>query len=353
MKKILLFIFSFFVFLNVVNAGGYIVYDIDSGSIIKASNENEKHLIASTSKIMTAIIAIEENNLEEIITVDKNILSAVGSSIYLEIGEKISLKDLIYGMMLRSGNDAATMIAINNSGSMESFAKKMNDYAVKIGMKNTSFINAHGLEGKDGNGNISTSFDMALLTSYAMKNETFKSIFKTQNYSCKSDKKSYVWFNKNKLLKYDYVTGGKTGYTKKAKRTLVTTGLVNGTNIVVVTLNDPNDWQTHLSSYDYVKKNYINVPVLDKDKFKININNIFIEDKLLIKNNYNKLVRNSEIKYFKIKYLLSSKDNYKNNDIVGQANIYFKDDLVHTENIYIQKNNKKSRKNFFKRLFKL
>lgn len=355
MKKTLLFIFSFFMLTKVsmaISASSYIVYDMDNNRVLKSYNENEQKLIASISKIMTAIIAIENGNIQQNVTVDKNILTAVGSSIYLEIGEKISLKDLLYGMMLRSGNDAATMIAINISGSMEKFAEKMNEYAKKLGMNNTTFYNSHGLENNDGIGNISTAYDMALLTSYAMQNDIFKEIFKTKIYNAKSDKKSYTWQNKNKLLKYDYITGGKTGYTQKAKRTLVTTGYINNTNIVIVTLNDPNDWLDHQNLYENIKNNYQNIEVLNKKKFNVN-NNIFIEDKLYIKDNYSILVNEKEKNKLKIKYYLTNNDNYDNNDIVGYVCIYLNNKEIYNENIYISVNKKKnSIKNFFKKIFK-
>lgn len=355
MKKILLFIFSFFMLTKVsmaISASSYIVYDMDNNRVLKSYNENEQKLIASISKIMTAIIAIENGNIQQNVTVDKNILTAVGSSIYLEIGEKISLKDLLYGMMLRSGNDAATMIAINISGSMEKFAEKMNEYAKKLGMNNTTFYNSHGLENNDGIGNISTAYDMALLTSYAMQNDIFKEIFKTKIYNAKSDKKSYTWQNKNKLLKYDYITGGKTGYTQKAKRTLVTTGYINNTNIVIVTLNDPDDWLDHQNLYENIKNNYQNIEVLNKKKFNLN-NNIFIEDKLYIKDNYSILVNEKEKNKLKIKYYLTNNDNYDNNDIVGYVCVYLNNKEIYNENIYISVNKKKnSIKNFFKKLFK-
>ena len=335
-----------------ISASSYIVYDMDNNRVLKSYNENEQKLIASISKIMTAIIAIENGNLQQNVTVDKNILTAVGSSIYLEIGEKISLKDLLYGMMLRSGNDAATMIAINISGSMEKFAEKMNEYAKKLGMNNTTFYNSHGLENNDGVGNTSTAYDMALLTSYAMQNDIFKEIFKTKIYNAKSDKKSYTWQNKNKLLKYDYITGGKTGYTQKAKRTLVTTGYINNTNIVIVTLNDSNDWLDHQNLYENIKNNYQIIEVLNKKKFNLN-NNIFIEDKLYIKDNYSILVNEKEKNKLKIKYYLTNNDNYDNNDIVGYVCVYLDNKEIYNENIYISVNKKKnSIKNFFKKLFK-
>ena len=352
MKKILLVIFSFFILCKTVNAS-YIVYDMDNNRVLKEINMNEKHLVASTSKIMTAIVAIENSNLDSKVIVTKDILSAVGSSIYLEIGEKISMKDLLYGMMLRSGNDAATMIAIHVSGSMEKFTEKMNEYAKKIGMKNTLFYNSHGLENKNGLGNTSTAYDMAVLTTYAMQNDKFRKIFSTKNYNCKSDRKNYSWQNKNKLLKYDYVTGGKTGYTKKAKRTLVTTGLINGTNIVIVTLNDPNDWETHKASYKYVKKNYQNERILNKNKFSLDTKNLFIEDTLYIKNNFNLLINNSEKKLIKIKYFIKKDSNYDNDDIVGYASIYLNNKEVGNEDIYIKKGKRNSKiKNFFQKLFK-
>ena len=245
------------------------------------------------------------------------------------------------------------MIAIHVSGSMEKFTEKMNEYAKKIGMKNTLFYNSHGLENKDGLGNTSTAYDMAVLTTYAMQNDKFRKIFGTKNYNCKSDRKNYSWQNKNKLLKYDYVTGGKTGYTKKAKRTLVTTGLINGTNIVIVTLNDSNDWETHKTSYKYIKKNYKNEKILNKNKFSLDTKNLFIEDTLYIKNNFNLLINNSEKKLIKIKYFIKKDSNYDNDDIVGYASIYLNNKEVGNEDIYIKKGKRNGKiKNFFQKLFK-
>ncbi len=236
---------------------------------------------------------------------------------------------------------------------MEKFTEKMNEYAKKIGMKNTLFYNSHGLENKDGFGNTSTAYDMAILTSYAMQNDKFRKIFSTKNYNTKSDRKSYSWQNKNKLLKYDFVTGGKTGYTKKAKRTLVTTGQVNNTNIAIVTLNDPNDWETHKKSYEYIKKNYKKEKILNKNKFSLDTKNLFIEDTLYIKNNFNLLVTNSEKKLIKIKYFIKKDSNYDNDDIVGYASIYLNNKEIGNEDIYIKKGKRKNKiKNFFQKLFK-
>ena len=121
---------------------------------------------------------------------------------------------------------------------------------------NKLFLNNHGLEEKNGEGNLSTAYDMAILTSYAMKNESYREIVKTKKYVAKTNLKTYVWHNKNKLLSYDYITGGKTGYTDKAKRTLVSTGSRNGMNFVVVTIKDSDDWNTHKTLYENTFENY-------------------------------------------------------------------------------------------------
>ena len=332
MKKFLIIV-SFFMLLNNVHsisASSYIVYDMDSNRVLQSNNKDNQRLIASISKIMTAIIAIENGTLEDTITADKTILKGVGSSIYIEVGESLTLKDLLYGMMLRSGNDAAIMIANYISGSEEKFTKLMNDYAKKIGMNNTKFYNASGLENSDGLGNLSSAYDMAKLTSYAFKNKTFRKIFKTKFYETKSDKKSYSWYTKNKLLKYDYITGGKTGYTQKAKRTLVTTGYVNNTNIVIVTLNDSNDWNDHLTLYKSIKDNYKKVTLLTKNKSIPN--NIFLDNKIYIKNNYSLLLKNTD--EVDINYVLRNKSN---NNVIGKVNIYVNNQIVYTTDIYISK----------------
>ncbi len=357
MKKLLIIIISLFVCLTnvyAISASSYIVMDTDTKDVILGANIHEPRLIASTTKIMTCILAIENGDLDKVVTVDDSIYKAVGSSIYLEVGEKITLKDLLYGMMLRSGNDASTMIARTISGSMEEFAKLMNEKAQELKMEDTYFINSHGLENEAGEGNKSSAYDMAILTSYAMQNKTFRKIFATKEYRTQSDTKTYSWASKNKLLKYDYITGGKTGYTKKAHRTLVTTGSIEGKNIVVVTLNDGNDWNDHKSLYNLIKDNYEKVKILDKANFKIIDDTIYLEDTLYIKNDYVKIISNEDIKNYKIKYYLKSKTTYQDDDNVGSVNIYFNDKLIHSEPVYV-KIGKESFwakvKNWFKNIF--
>lgn len=354
MKKFIIIIFSFFVGIKsafAINASSYVVMDSDSKNVLMGTNINEERLIASITKIMTCIIAIENGDLNKVVKADESILKAVGSAIYIEIGEKITLKDLLYGMMLRSGNDAAILIANTISGDMQTFSKIMNEYANKIGMKNTRFYNSHGLEENDGNGNTSSAYDMALLTSYAMQNKVFREIFSTKSYIAKSDKKTYSWQNKNKLLKYDYITGGKTGYTKKAKRTLVTTANIEGMNIIIVTLNDGNDWNDHLNLYQSVKEKYQNVNILSKDDFEIIDDTVYVKDNLYIKNDVKLTLKKEEISKLKIKYYLINKKRYHDNDIVGNAKIYLDNQEICTEPIYIDVTKSRT-KSFLKKWFR-
>ncbi len=147
---------------------------------------------------MTSLVAIKNSNINDIVEINESVLKSYGSGIYVEVGEQISLENLLYGLMLRSGNDAAIAIADYVSGSMEKFSELMNKTASSIGMKSTTFINSSGLENDKGIGNMSTSNDMALLMSEALKNETFKKIVSTKKHTVKTNYKTYIWHNKNK-----------------------------------------------------------------------------------------------------------------------------------------------------------
>ena len=286
MKKILLLIMLLIPF-NVVamSASSMVAVDLDNDYVYFDANKDDKRLIASITKIMTTIVTIENIDIDKEITVGKEVLKAYGSAIYINVGEKITIRDLLYGLIMRSGNDAAVVLAKNVAGSMEGFAHLMNELASNIGMKNSNFVNAHGLEENDGSANYSTAYDMALITKYAMNNKTFREIFGTKNYVAKSSDKTYRWTNKNKLLhSEDYITGGKTGFTKKARRTLVTTASRNNINVVVVTLNDGNDFLDHKNMYEEIFRNYedfkkkINDMVLNDDEKILEIAQLFFED---------------------------------------------------------------------------
>lgn len=293
MKKVIL-LFFLILMPSIVNASTCVM-DTDAKRILYSSGEKEVRLIASTTKIMTALVVI--NNVDDLskeIEVTDEVLKSFGSGIYIEVGEHIKLIDLLYGLMLRSGNDAAIMLAEYVGGSMEGFASLMNETAYSIGMKNTKFINSSGLENELGEGNTSTCYDMALLMSEAIKNETLARIMSTKHYGIQTDYKYYDWYNKNKLLtEYKYTTGGKTGYTEKAYRTLVTSASKDNKNLCVVTLNERDDFQIHKSKYEETFKKYKLVNVVDKKHF-------LKSEGYEVKEDINMLLTNDEIKKVKV-----------------------------------------------------
>lgn len=352
MKKILIFLILL-IPINVygISAKSYIVMDGYSNRIITGDDYNTKRLIASTTKIMTAILAIENGDLEKEVEVSKEVLKAYGSNIYIEVGEKIKLIDLVYGLMLRSGNDAAIMIACNISGSMNEFVKLMNNKAKEIGMNNTLFINSSGLEDNNKNGNTSTAYDMAILMSYAMKNDIFAKITGTKRYIAKSNLKTYDWYNKNKLLNtYQYTVGGKTGFTKLARRTLVTAAKKDDKLFIVVTLNDPDDFLDHKELYENYFPKYNLVKVLDKDKFKID-NTIY--DKLYIKDDFKIALTPMEEDNINITYELKELSDYNDNDVVGYVSITLNNKEIAKKDIYALKNeSSKSKDSWFKKIIK-
>lgn len=339
MKRIwlLLVVLLFPIKVYSISASSAIGMDLDNGRVLYGYNLDEKKLIASTTKIMTAIVAIENADLDKTITVTDIIYEAFGSAIYIEVGEEITLKDLIYGLLLRSGNDAALMIAEAVSGSEDEFVYLMNEYANNINMENTIFYNPHGLEEKNGNANTSTVRDMAKLTKYAMQNEIFRSIFKTKEHTVKTNYKTYVWHNKNKLLALDYITGGKTGFTEKARRTLVTTGSKDNMNIVVVTLNDPDDWADHKSIYESIFNNYKSYPLIIKDKFKVDKDTYYKNDTLFVKNDYNMTLTKDEIKKVSLNINLMKLEDYVDDTNVGYIEVKLNDEVYHKEPIYVKK----------------
>lgn len=217
---------------------------------------------------MTAIVAIEEGDLTEKITVGEEVLSMYGTNIYVEVGEKMKLRDLLYGLLLRSGNDASVVIAKAIAGSEEKFVNLMNKKAQEIGMKNTIFKNPHGLD--EETENYSTAYDMALLSKYAYKNKTYRNIVSTDKYEVSTGKKTYLWYNRNKLLTtYEYCTGGKNGYTPRAGKTLVTTASKKGLNLTIVTLSDGDIYNNHIDLYEDFFSKYKRYKIIDKNNFRI------------------------------------------------------------------------------------
>ena len=338
MKKYMLLFFIFLIPINVFSidtSKSSIVMDIDSKRILYKNNINEKRLIASTTKIMTAVVALENGNLNDTYKAKDEILKMYGTSIYLEYNEKMKLKDLLYGLLLRSGNDAAVVIANNVSKNEKEFVGLMNKKAKEIGMKNTIFRNCHGLD--EETKNYSTAYDMALLSSYAYnKFKIYRKITKTKVYETTTKNKSYLWINRNKLLKsYKYCTGGKNGYTPAAGRTLVTTARKNNLRLTVVTLYDNNEYKTHKDLYEYIYNKYSRYKIIDKNNFYINKE--FFKDKLYIKKSFNYILDEDEKKKIKTVVKITKLKGYKNNSKVGQIIIYLSSKVIGKVDIYVKK----------------
>ncbi len=232
-----------------VSAQSAVVMDGDTGSILYERNGEEVLPMASTTKIMTCLIALEEGDIDRPVKIKREYTLAEGSSMYLKEQEVLPLRDILYGLMLASGNDAALAVA-GECGGLDVFVKKMNDKAKTLGLKNTQFENPSGL---DGEGHHTTAKELARLAAYALKNDTFAEIVGTKEYT----NGTRTLRNHNKLLwRYDGAIGVKTGFTKKCGRCLVSAAKRNGRMVVAVTLNDGNDWNDHMELLDEAFASY-------------------------------------------------------------------------------------------------
>lgn len=333
-----------------ISSKSAIVMDMDSNRIIFNKDINRVQSVASISKIMTAIIAIESNKMDEIVTIGEYIKNSYGSGIYIKENEKIKLSDLVYGLMLRSGNDAALAIAHHVSGNVVEFVKLMNDKAKKLKMYSTEFNNPSGLD--EIKGNYSSCYDMAILMSYAMKNQTFKNITGTKNYKVKTTLNYYNWTNKNKLLKnYKYATGGKTGYTDIAKRTLVTTASKNNTNLVTVTLNDSNDFINHQNLFENAFKKFTTYKILEEGKFEVLNEKFYKNRQFFIKENFSYPLKENEKDKVIIKIKMKELYNYKDKQEVGEVNVYLENKKIFSTKMYISIN--KIKINIFEKIMEL
>lgn len=227
------------------SATSAILIDADSGRVLYEQNADQKMLIASTTKIMTALVSIREGKLSKTVKVSRNAAWTEGSSMYLKEDETLTLETLLYGLMLCSGNDAAVAIAEHVGGSVDGFVRLMNDTAQDLGMTSSSFANPNGLDHEN---HYSTARDMARLACVAMENETLVRIASTKSVTIGGR----TMTNHNKLLSYQSgCIGLKTGYTKAAGRTLVSCAEKDGQRLIAVTLQDGNDWADHQTLYEY------------------------------------------------------------------------------------------------------
>ncbi len=222
-----------------ISAENAIVMDGQTGQVLYEKNADEQALIASTTKIMTALVICEQCNVLDRMEIPKAAVGVEGSSMYLQEGEILTVQELLYGLMLHSGNDAATALAIYCGGTVEGFAELMNDKAHKLGLENTHFVNPHGL---DAPGHYSTARDLAVLSAYAMENPVFARTVSTKSVTIGNR----CLRNHNKLLwSVDGADGVKTGFTKAAGRLLVSSAVRDGRRLIAVTMNAPDDWNDH------------------------------------------------------------------------------------------------------------
>lgn len=227
-----------------------VVINADTNGIIYGKNEQRQHAMASTTKIMTALITLESGDLDRPFTADSMALRVEGTSMGLREGDTVTRRALCYGMLLPSGNDAANAAAVNIAGSLSAFAELMNKRAAQIGMEDTHFVNPSGL---DADGHYTTAYDMALLASEALKNKDFREIcgLKSAKVSFGSPAADRTLRNSNKMLAmYEGCIGVKTGFTDNAGRCLVTAAERNGCTVIAVTLHAPDDWNDHRKLLD-------------------------------------------------------------------------------------------------------
>ena len=266
-----------------VSAKAASLLEPETKSFLYSKSGDERLPMASTTKIMTALVALESIPLDKVVEVDDRAIGIDGSSIYLVNGEKLTAEALIYALMLRSANDAAEALAYEISGSIESFCDLMNSRATELGLVNTHFENPHGL---DANNHYTSANDLALITAEALKNQDFLKISATYKKEIESSESKRLLVNHNKLLNsYDGCIGVKTGYTKKSGRSLVGAASKDDLTLISVTINAPDDWNDHRKLLDYgfskIHAQYLlldsefrlELPVLNSDKSTVKITN--------------------------------------------------------------------------------
>ena len=234
-----------------LSARAAVLMEASTGQVLMESAAHERLPMASTTKIMTALVALEHADLSQPVQISEKAVGVEGSSVYLKAGEILTMEQLLCALMLESANDAAAAIAIEIAGDIESFADLMNETAQRIGLTDTHFTNPHGLDNAE---HYSSAYDLAMLARYALQNPDFARIVSTYktNIPLGGDEGIRVLINHNKMLKYyDGAIGVKTGYTKRCGRCLVSAAARDGVTMIAVTLSAPDDWRDHTAMLDY------------------------------------------------------------------------------------------------------
>ena len=297
------------------DCGAYMVMERETFAVLRERDPDVRLPMASTTKIMTALVICEDCDMDAVVTVPDAAVGVEGSSIYLKKGETIDIRDLLYGLMLRSGNDAAAALAVIHSGSTDAFVEKMNERAAMLGARDTHFCNPSGLPDED---HYTTARDLCTIACAAMSNARFREVVGTKSWHGKF--RSYE--NKNKTLyRYDGATGIKTGYTKKAGRCLVSSAVRNGMEVICVVLDCGNMYEKSFALLDDCFKSY--------ELCEISSKKVFDCGGRLCRVNGCKFVKpvGSDIEYRCVPYGDSG-------DIVGKLEIYLQKDLIFTTDLY-------------------
>lgn len=252
------------------SASSAILIEAESGDVICEQNADSCLPMASTTKIMTALVALEKRALDDVVAVSPDAVGVEGSSVYLTANEKLTMGDLVYALMLESANDAAAAIAIEVGGSVEGFADLMNERAQALGCTSTHFANPHGLDDAE---HYTTARELAMITRAALANESFREIVSTERHTIPLDGGGVrLLINHNRLLREnDEVIGVKTGFTKKSGRCLVTAAERDGVTVIAVTLSDPDDWRDHTAMLNYGLDAYKHLTLASESSFTVSV----------------------------------------------------------------------------------
>ena len=353
MKKIFLLIIIFLSFIYSVSANielnskNAIMYNLNDDEIIYEKDINEIKKIASLTKIMTCIVAIENSDLDSYVTVTSK--AFVGLNGYAQagfkVGDKVTIRDLLYGLMLPSGAETANMLAISIAGSNDELVKMMNDKAKELNLNNTHFSNTIGVDEDD---NYSTVYDLAILLKYALKNDDFKEIYDANEYTTTNGlilKKTLLKYAKNNNLDASIITGSKTGYTEEAGYCLSSTATINDIDYLLITI-DADSYASYIEDainiYDYYSTNYSYITILSKDKHLVDIpiKNGKKKNLSIFSNKEIKKYLKNDIDISKIEYQYVGIDiitkKVKLNDKLGTINIKYNGKILDTYDIYLQ-----------------
>lgn len=318
-----------------VSGQSYILIEENSGRVLLENNSHKKMAMASTTKIMTALIAIERGRLDDVVLIGEDSVNVEGSSIYLGVGEKVKMIDLIYGLMLRSGNDSAVAIANHISKSEEDFVSLMNQKAKLIGAKNTNFMNPHGLHHEN---HYSTAYDLSLITREAFKYSEFENISNSKVYTGSRERENY-FVNKNKTLwEYEGGDGVKIGYTMSSGRCLVSSATRNNMRLIAVSLNAPNWFNDNYKLMDYGFNNYKLYNIYEKDQLITQANVIEgVKEKIPLVSERDFLypLRKEEVDKIKLNVNILNEINapIKKGDILGEVEVYLEGSFIRRDNL--------------------